>query len=270
MGFRIATGAIALVASSVLVSADFTIDPNSVPLSTRSEWCTSEISVCDTLCGSAATSNTCDATALTYTCTCSDGSTPAVDQYINTLPWFICEAAYSQCVESAGNDAAAQSNCTNTISAKCPTQPAQTPFTISSFPASTTTTASAATDSPTTGTAITTSSLDTSASTTASSAATATGTDVSTGTAGTGTGTGTDISTATTTGGGSSSSGGSGGSYNTTAGSSTTANSGSSATTSGASSSASPSTGAGSAPGTTFTAIGVSIGLVALVSSMFL
>ncbi|KAA8567346.1 hypothetical protein EYC84_010374 [Monilinia fructicola] len=71
--------------------ANNTIDPNTVDPSLRSQWCTGEINTCGTLCSGDYDSNTCDTSTLNYTCTCSsNGSTPGLQYYLQTMPTFIC------------------------------------------------------------------------------------------------------------------------------------------------------------------------------------
>jgi len=107
----------ALLASiSVLASAQ-SIDPTSVPIGTRDDWCASQISECPLIClqtpgNSAGTdANDCDPTSLTYDCVCSNGLSPNISQYSQTLPYYICTEFNSQCQTNCGND--------NTCAAAC-------------------------------------------------------------------------------------------------------------------------------------------------------
>lgn len=99
------------------------IDPNSVPLGTRQYWCTSQIASCPLICtqetasdngGSAATiSNSCDAATLDYSCVCVNGLTPNVSEYSQTVPYFECTEAGTQCVANCGmNNNACAASCT--------------------------------------------------------------------------------------------------------------------------------------------------------------
>ncbi|PQE06461.1 pci domain-containing protein [Rutstroemia sp. NJR-2017a WRK4] len=101
-------------------SSNSTIDPNSVDATTRSNWCISEIATCGTLCDGEYDSNTCDTTTLNYTCTCSsNGSAPGLQYYTNSMPTFICEQIYQNCIIAGQNVAAAQKVCNENELANC-------------------------------------------------------------------------------------------------------------------------------------------------------
>jgi len=107
----------AAVAAFARVAITQTIDPNSVPLSTRQNWCTSQIAECPLIClqeanNSAATyANTCDPTSLTYSCICSNGLSPNASEYSQTIPYFTCTQYNTDCQQACGND--------NTCAAAC-------------------------------------------------------------------------------------------------------------------------------------------------------
>jgi len=48
---------------------------------------------------------------LTYSCICSNGTAPDVSAYQETLPFYICEATYVQCIAANPNDAQGQDTC---------------------------------------------------------------------------------------------------------------------------------------------------------------
>jgi hypothetical protein len=50
---------------------------------------------------------------LTYQCVCGNGTAPDVTSFANTLPFFICQQTFIQCIANNPNDAEAQQNCTN-------------------------------------------------------------------------------------------------------------------------------------------------------------
>ncbi|OAP63664.1 hypothetical protein AYL99_02891 [Fonsecaea erecta] len=108
------TAALAVLARVAITQ---TIDPNSVPLSTRQSWCDSQIAQCPLIClqtagNSAATyANTCDPVGLTYSCICSNGLSPNASEYSQTLPYYICTEYNTQCQAACGND--------NTCAAAC-------------------------------------------------------------------------------------------------------------------------------------------------------
>ncbi|TGO52841.1 hypothetical protein BOTNAR_0312g00020 [Botryotinia narcissicola] len=120
---------VALVAAQ---SSNETIDPNTIDAPTRSQWCTAEINTCGTLCSGAVDANTCDtiskihshenpcSNSLNYTCTCSsNGSTPGLQYYRQTLPTYICETVFAKCIAAGENDAAAQKLCRETEAKNC-------------------------------------------------------------------------------------------------------------------------------------------------------
>lgn len=105
--------------SLISLAASQTIDPNTVPLSTRDAWCTSQITQCPLLClqfpgeNSAATeSNTCDPTTLDYSCVCENGLSPNSSQYSQTVPYYICTQYNTNCVSNCNGDSSCQSACT--------------------------------------------------------------------------------------------------------------------------------------------------------------
>ncbi|OTA92534.1 hypothetical protein M434DRAFT_396403 [Hypoxylon sp. CO27-5] len=107
-----------LAAAVVFVSsvrADYVIDPNSVSLSDRNNWCQSEISTCPLICSQTSPGTTlvndCDPKTLTYGCVCGDNKQPNVSEYSLTLPYFVCQKWGDQCVQACGQD--------NTCSAAC-------------------------------------------------------------------------------------------------------------------------------------------------------
>jgi hypothetical protein len=58
-------------------------------------------------------------TTLDFSCVCSNGTTPNVGLYMNTIPFFVCQATYAQCVAAHPNDLQGQQQCTD--NAKCGT-----------------------------------------------------------------------------------------------------------------------------------------------------
>jgi hypothetical protein len=101
-------------------NANTTIDPNTVDLTLRSQWCQAEINTCGTLCSGESNSNTCDENTLNYTCTCtSNNSAPGLIYYKETLPTFICEKIFQNCILAGQNDAAAQAVCNRNEKANC-------------------------------------------------------------------------------------------------------------------------------------------------------
>lgn len=107
------------VAATLLsaVRADYYVEPTSVPLATRSNWCTNEISSCPLICAQTSPFttvtevNSCDAKTLTYGCVCSNGLQPNVSEYSLTLPFFVCQEWGNQCVTGCGSNSTCSSSC---------------------------------------------------------------------------------------------------------------------------------------------------------------
>ncbi|KAK3309584.1 uncharacterized protein B0T15DRAFT_515874 [Chaetomium strumarium] len=101
--------------SAVAVSADYYIDPESVPMSSRKAWCNDQRSSCPTICLQTSTGqpevNTCDPETLTYGCVCSDGKQPNISQYTLTLPYYVCTEWGNQCVKDCGSNNGCASDC---------------------------------------------------------------------------------------------------------------------------------------------------------------
>lgn len=82
---------------------------------------------------------------LKFSCICSDGTVPDVSQYIETVPFYVCEANYGQCINAHPNDAEGQRACK--AAANCGSKNASAEDTTSS-----TTTAASTTMAMTTST----------------------------------------------------------------------------------------------------------------------
>ncbi|KAF5685121.1 PCI domain-containing protein [Fusarium denticulatum] len=104
-------------------SLDMTIDPNSVDLATRSSWCGAQQNTCDALCKDDTNENKCTENDLKWECTCSsNSSTPGLQYYTQTMPTFICEELYSQCISQNTGSQSGQKECTSKIEDKCAKQ----------------------------------------------------------------------------------------------------------------------------------------------------
>lgn len=93
---------------------------------------------------SVASANSTLQTTLEYSCTCSNGSAPGLEYYLQTLPTFICEQAFKDCIDANVGNARGQTNCTDNIQSQCGTINAQ-----ADEASTTTTSAAAATNAPT-------------------------------------------------------------------------------------------------------------------------
>jgi hypothetical protein len=104
------------LASTVMVAADYYIDPSSVDLGTRKSWCQTELSTCPIICQQVPPggylTNTCDPETLQYGCVCANGLQPNVSEYSLTLPYFVCTEWGVQCVKGCGSDNNCASSCT--------------------------------------------------------------------------------------------------------------------------------------------------------------
>ncbi|KAF5572604.1 PCI domain-containing protein [Fusarium pseudoanthophilum] len=104
-------------------SLDMTIDPNSVDLATRSSWCGAQQNTCDALCKDDTNENQCTENDLKWECTCSsNSSTPGLQYYTQTMPTFICEELFSQCISQNTGSQSGQKECTSKIKDKCAKQ----------------------------------------------------------------------------------------------------------------------------------------------------
>ncbi|KAK0747774.1 hypothetical protein B0T21DRAFT_343514 [Apiosordaria backusii] len=137
------------LAAAVTVSADYWIDPDTVPLSARKAWCNDQRSTCPTICRQTSVGqplvNDCDADTLTYGCLCSDNKQPNMSEYTLTLPYHVCTAWGTQCVKDCGTN--------NLCSAACREEHpcgAQSPTRVNETKTATTSTASE-TSTPTDG-----------------------------------------------------------------------------------------------------------------------
>ncbi|KAL1968486.1 hypothetical protein VTN77DRAFT_1696 [Rasamsonia byssochlamydoides] len=82
-----------------------------VPENTRSAWCQAQRNTCPQICGGAASPNECDPDTLNFSCTCINGTVPDVALYTNTIPFFVCQANYAQCINNHPNDLQGQEQC---------------------------------------------------------------------------------------------------------------------------------------------------------------
>merc|ERR1711977_768919 len=92
----------------------YTIEPNSVPLATRQNWCRAQFNTCNSVCGGQAFPNNCDAATLTYSCVCTNGNQPNISNYQQSLAAYECRAWKDGCNERNPTDAEAQQNCLDT------------------------------------------------------------------------------------------------------------------------------------------------------------
>ncbi|KAI0016082.1 hypothetical protein F4780DRAFT_761042 [Xylariomycetidae sp. FL0641] len=116
-----ALSALSLVSAQSDSNSTFTIDPEKVDIADRVAWCNAQQNSCTTLCG-AVESNDCSVDDLNFKCTCANGNSPDMNEYMNTMPWFVCEKLQDNCITANENDAAGQKNCTSTYQDHCGTE----------------------------------------------------------------------------------------------------------------------------------------------------
>ncbi|OAA49432.1 PCI domain-containing protein [Metarhizium rileyi] len=99
---------------------DMTIDPNSVSQTDRATWCQGQTNTCSLLCNRDASVNECVESTLKWNCTCgSNSSTPGIQYYKQTIPFYTCEKLYSQCITETAQKNTDQAPCTNNIKPLC-------------------------------------------------------------------------------------------------------------------------------------------------------
>ncbi|KAL8915724.1 MAG: hypothetical protein Q9172_006725 [Xanthocarpia lactea] len=94
-----------------------TIDPSTVDPGTKETWCNNQKASCPLLClqegaSDVPTSNDCTPSTLVYSCVCDNGLTPNASEYSQTVPFYECTEAATQCVNRCpSDDSACQSRC---------------------------------------------------------------------------------------------------------------------------------------------------------------
>jgi hypothetical protein len=121
------------------------IDPKTVPIATRANWCQSQITSCPLLCsqmpGESDTvrANSCDPSTLLFQCVCFSGLSPNASEFSQTIPYYTCTEFNSQCVARCAGSSTCQSGCreNNPCGAKNPTRVNTSTITTMSSTAST-------------------------------------------------------------------------------------------------------------------------------------
>ncbi|KAK1769402.1 hypothetical protein QBC33DRAFT_512921 [Phialemonium atrogriseum] len=142
--------ALTLVAAQ---KSNFTINPDAVPIGTRSSWCLAEINTCGTLCAGNPASNDCDTTDLTFHCTCQNNSSPGLQYYTGTMPTFVCQQAFQDCIAQNVGDKSGQDKCTSDIQKQCGTLDPNKAETGNSAPSSSSSSSSHSASATSAGTA---------------------------------------------------------------------------------------------------------------------
>ncbi|EYE93284.1 uncharacterized protein EURHEDRAFT_414488 [Aspergillus ruber CBS 135680] len=101
-----------LVAASAAQNYSFPkgFDVESVELATRSSWCTAQRSTCPKICNGKTDENSCEPESLTFSCKCDNG-TVDVEPYKLTVPFFVCQANFGNCIAGHPDDADGQDQC---------------------------------------------------------------------------------------------------------------------------------------------------------------
>jgi hypothetical protein len=101
-------------------SQNFTINVGSIPDATKATWCQAELNTCGTLCGQTNIGeNACTVSTLAYNCTCADNTTPPLEEYLQSMPYFICQQAFADCNTANVGNANGQAKCKTDIQDKC-------------------------------------------------------------------------------------------------------------------------------------------------------
>ncbi|KJZ76989.1 hypothetical protein HIM_03866 [Hirsutella minnesotensis 3608] len=136
LSLRSAVLAAVVVLVGTVQAADKTIDPSTVPLSTRLSWCANEKDTCPLICQQVEPRTTlvndCDPRKLTYGCLCGNNQRPNVSEYTLTLPYFICQEWGNQCVKNCNgaNQCAADCREKNPCGATSPRRENKTTSTV--------------------------------------------------------------------------------------------------------------------------------------------
>lgn len=108
----VAAALFGFVAAQGETNTEFTIDTGRLeepdaPL----QWCAAQRQNCPNICGGPANPNECFADTLTYTCTCVNGNTPNISDYVNTLESLVCQEYKRQCIADSSSDLVEQDKC---------------------------------------------------------------------------------------------------------------------------------------------------------------
>ncbi|KHJ31596.1 putative pci domain-containing protein [Erysiphe necator] len=160
LSFTTACGLFAgyVIAQSMNNSIPF--NPATVSPTLRAQWCQGQTNTCGTLCSGNLKENDCDPDTLNYSCHCgANNSSPGLQYYKETMPTFICEMVFDNCIKAGENSQAAQALCTENEKRDCghlsPEDFVGVAPTSSSAPPSPTTTGGVATSSAASGAAVT-------------------------------------------------------------------------------------------------------------------
>ncbi|RHZ61135.1 uncharacterized protein CDV56_105494 [Aspergillus thermomutatus] len=110
----VAASLVGLVSSQTWTAVNI----SAIDSATRSKWCLDQTSSCPLLCLQMANAtgdpiqNDCDSDDLTYNCVCSNQMSPNASEYSQTIPYYLCTEANTECVDRCdSSDATCQSAC---------------------------------------------------------------------------------------------------------------------------------------------------------------
>jgi len=123
-----------------------TIDPSTISPTLKSQWCLAETNSCPELCGGIDFTDVknCTNTDLSYSCLCVNGSSPDLAAYTETMPYYLCEQTFSNCIQFFENNQAGQAQCTTNYTCGS-LDPSKNPASTSSASTSASTSSAAAT-----------------------------------------------------------------------------------------------------------------------------
>ncbi|KAG6039639.1 hypothetical protein E4U41_002388 [Claviceps citrina] len=94
---------------SATAVADYYIEPSSVSIRIRTNWCAQEKSTCPLICQQmeprTTLVNTCDPNTLEFGCLCGNNMQPNVSEYSLSLPYFVCQEWVQQCQKACDTNA---------------------------------------------------------------------------------------------------------------------------------------------------------------------
>ncbi|PLB36681.1 uncharacterized protein BDW47DRAFT_47665 [Aspergillus candidus] len=126
------------LATTVVAGSEYSLpegfDLNQIKSTDRAAWCRGQRNTCPKMCDGAANDNSCDTETLKFTCTCEDGSSANSTDYMQTVPYYVCEANFGQCI-SRSPDLDDQEKC-KTAKEQCGSRNASETSTTSSSSAS--------------------------------------------------------------------------------------------------------------------------------------
>jgi len=96
----------------------YNIDPNSVAISDRNQWCVNQKAQCPLIClqqpgvtSNEPLENECDPETLGYSCICENNITPNLTAWSQTIPYYKCTTWGNQCVDGCNGVQTCQSDC---------------------------------------------------------------------------------------------------------------------------------------------------------------